>query len=169
MSTFGPWAAQLLRPDALTLLEDIASDSRIDGDLRADLIHRFGAKSAVFAPLVAGGQWIGNISAFYQEPSTFPEVEIRRLTALSGQAAAVVQGVRQLQEIQARARREALIREIGTKVSSSMDLKTVLQTTVRELSQALGASQAIINIRTQPEEPATNSKEGESIAPHTTT
>jgi GAF domain-containing protein len=99
--------------------------------------------------LVAGGQWVGNISAFYQEPTTFPEAEIRRLTALSGQAAVVVQGLRQLGEIQARARREALIREITGKIRASTNLDTILQTTVTEVSRALGTSHGAIRLGTE--------------------
>jgi GAF domain-containing protein len=146
MATFSTWAAQFLRPDALTLFEDIASDSRIDDDLRADLLQRYQARGAVFAPLVVGGQWIGSITAFYQEPTTFPEVEVRRLTALSGQAAVVVQGLRHLREIQARARREALIREITGKIRASTDLETILKTTVTEVSRALGTSHGAIRL-----------------------
>jgi GAF domain-containing protein len=146
MATFSPWAAQFLRPDVLTLFEDIASDSRIDDDLRADLLQRYQARGAVFAPLVVGGQWIGSITAFYQEPTTFPEVEVRRLTALSGQAAVVVQGLRHLREIQARARREALIREITGKIRASTDLETILKTTVTEVSRALGTSHGAIRL-----------------------
>jgi GAF domain-containing protein len=149
MATFNPWAAQFLRPDALTLVEDITSDSRMDDDLRADLLQRYHARGAVFAPLVVGGHWIGSITAFYREPTTFPEVEVRRLTALSGQAAVVVQGLRQLRDIQARARREALIREITGKIRASTDLETILQTTVTEVSRALGTSHGAIRLGTE--------------------
>ena len=59
-----------------------------------------------------------------------------------------------------------LKKEISAKVSSSMDLKTVLQTTVRELSQALGASQAIIHMGTPSAEPGP--EEGNRVVPRTT-
>jgi GAF domain-containing protein len=148
MSAF-PSANQLLRSDAPTLIEDIAGDPRLDENTRALYQERFGAKSTIFAPLVVGGQWIGYINATYQEPTIFPDAEVRRLSALSGQAAVVAQGLRQLQEIQARARREVLIREITSKIRASTDLETILQTTVTEVSKALGTSHGAIRLGTE--------------------
>jgi GAF domain-containing protein len=162
-----PSASQFLRPEP-TLIEDVENDPLLDDAARRLLKESFKASSTMFLPLEVGGQWIGFIHAVYREPTRFPEDEVRRLAALSGQAAIAVQNLRQLREIEARARREAIIREISSKVSSSMDLKTVLQTTARELSVALGAPQAIIHMRTQPGEPAPDShvsrEEGEETA-----
>jgi len=143
-----PSAAKLLRPDAPTIIEDAAGYPRVDKNARDLYVEQFGAASTIFVPLVVGGQWIGYINAIYQEPSTFPEAEVRRLTAVSGQAAVVVQGLRQLQEIQARARREALIREITGKIRTSMDVEKILQTTVTEVSRALGTSHGAIRLGT---------------------
>jgi GAF domain-containing protein len=166
IAAFSPGMAQFLRPDELTMVEDISSDSRMDDDLRADLLQRYQARAAVFAPLVVGGQWIGGITAFYQEPTVFPEAEVRRLTALSGQAAVVVQGLRHLQEIQARARREALIREITGKIRASTDLETILQTTVTEVSRALGTSHGAIRLGTEePPQTGEDRKPPETFSP----
>jgi PAS domain S-box-containing protein len=156
-----PSAARLLRPDAPTLITDVEADPDLDDSVRELYSRRFRARSTIFVPLTVGGRWIGYINGIYGKRTEFLEAPVRRLMTLAGQAAVVVQNLRQLQEIEARARREAVIREIGAKVSSSMDMKTVLQTTVRELSHALGASQAIIRMGTQPEEPTPNSEETE--------
>ena len=51
-----------------------------------------------------------------------------------------------LQEIQARARREALIRDITSKIRATTDLDTILQTTVAEVSKALGTSHGAIRL-----------------------
>jgi GAF domain-containing protein/HAMP domain-containing protein len=139
-------ATQLLHPDAPTLIEDIAGDPRLDDDARALYLERFGAKSAIFVPLLVGGQWVGYIDATYQQPTGFPEAETRRLMAISGQAAVSVQNLRQLQQIQARARREALIREITGKIRTSIDLDTILQTTLTEVTRALGTSHGAIRL-----------------------
>jgi GAF domain-containing protein len=141
-----PSAAQFLRPDLPTLVEDVVGDPRLDDHTRALFLERFGAKSTIFVPLVAGGQWIGFVNAIYQEPTSFPETEVRRLIAISNQAAVAVQGLRQLQEIRARARREALIREITGKIRATTDLDTILQTTVAEVSKALGTSHGAIRL-----------------------
>ncbi|GAB4532512.1 MAG: hypothetical protein Kow0063_13140 [Anaerolineae bacterium] len=141
-----PSASQMLRPDAPTVIEDVAGDPRIDDNARALYQKRFGARSTIFVPLVVAGQWIGYINAIYQQPTIFPDAEVRRLMALSAQAAVVIQGIRQLQEIQARARREALIREITNKIRASTNLETILQTTVTEVSKALGTAHGAIRL-----------------------
>jgi GAF domain-containing protein/HAMP domain-containing protein len=151
MATF-PLAHQLLHPDAPTLVEEVAQHPAMDDNARDLYTRVLGARSTIFVPLLAGGQWIGFLNAVYKEPAKFEEAEVRRLTALSGQAAVAVQSLRQLQQIQARARREALIREITGKVRASTDLETILQTTVTELSQALGTFHGAIRLGTAPAE-----------------
>ncbi len=145
LATF-PSATQLLRPDMPILVEDVASDPRLDDDARTLYLERLGAESTIFVPLVAGGQWIGYVNATYEQPTSFPEPETRRLMAVSGQAAVAVQNLRQLQQIQDRARREALIREITGKIRSSIDLDTILQTTLTEVAKALGTSHGAIRL-----------------------
>jgi GAF domain-containing protein/HAMP domain-containing protein len=148
LATF-PSAAQLLHSDTPTLIEDVASDPRLDDEARSLYLERLGAESAIFVPLVVGGQWIGYINATYRYLTSFPEPETRRLMAISGQAAVAVQNLRQLQQIQARARREALIREITGKIRGSIDLDTILQTTLTEVTKALGTSHGAIRLGTE--------------------
>ena len=111
------------------------------------------ANRAVLAPLTVAGQWIGQIFAAFQpdpaQPDLFTEGPLRRLASLAGQASVAVQNLNQLREIQARARQEALTREIGAQISSSIDLDTVLKTTARSLGQALGASQVVVRLKSQ--------------------
>jgi GAF domain-containing protein/HAMP domain-containing protein len=144
-----PSAAQLLHSDTPTLIEDVASDLRLDDEARALYLERLGVESAIFVPLVVGGQWIGYINATYQQLTSFPEPETRRLMAISGQAAVAVQNLRQLRQIQARARREALIREITGRIRGSIDLDTILQTTLTEVTKALGTSHGAIRLGTK--------------------
>ncbi len=147
-----PSARHLLSPDHPTLITDIATDPRLDENARYLYLQVFQGRSTIFVPLTVAGEWIGYVNAIYTQPTEFPEAEVRHLMSLAGQAAVLVQNLRRLQEIEARARREALIREIGAKVSRSIDLETVLQTAVRELGQALGVQQAFIRMGTPPTE-----------------
>lgn len=91
-------AARLLTPDTPAIIEDVANDTRLDANLRGLYSHRFGAVSTIFVPLAVGGQWFGYINAIYQQPTTFPAGEIRRLMALARQAAVAVQSIRLLEE-----------------------------------------------------------------------
>jgi GAF domain-containing protein len=91
-------AATLLTAEAPALIEDIANDERLDENLRALYLDRFGGASTIFVPLAVGGQWFGYINAIYQQPTLFPGVEVRRLMALARQAAVAVQSIRLLEE-----------------------------------------------------------------------
>ncbi len=132
-----PSARKLLRPDEPVLITDVEHDRRMDEKARALYVRRFRAKSTIFVPLVARGQWIGYVNAIYGEPFEFPEGAVQRLMALAGQAAVVVQNLWQLEDIQARVRREQLLREITARVRGSTDPEAIVRIAVRELGEAL--------------------------------
>ena len=146
-----PCFRHLLQPNAPTVIENVPADPRLDEATRTWYSQTLGANTALFIPLVAGSQWIGYLSATCSLSTAFSEAEIRRLMILlTGPAAVAVQNLRRLQDIQARAYREHLTREITAKISSSMDLETILKTTARTLSQALGTSHAFIRLGSLP-------------------
>jgi GAF domain-containing protein len=133
-----PWVWQYLRSDAPTIIEDIAAETEVDERARKLYLEQFGAQSTIVAPLVVGGRWLGYVDAFYSEPTEFAEGQVRRLMALAGQAAITVQSLRQLEQIEARARREQTLREITTRVRASVDPEVIMRTAARELGTALG-------------------------------
>jgi len=129
------------------IFEDVAIDSRLDERLRALYTQRFQAKSTVFVPLIAGGSRIGYLNAIYPLETTFPEEAMRRLTSLAGQAAVAVQNLSTLAAIQARARREQMIREITEQIQRAPDVQSVLQTGLRELGRRFGASRSVVQFQ----------------------
>ena len=133
-----PSANVLLKPDEPVLIPDVEGDPRMDENARALYSRRFRAKSTIFVPLVARGQWIGYVNAIFGERVEFPESRVQQLMALAGQAAVVVQNLRQLEDIQARVRREQLLREITARVRGSTDPDAIMRIAVRELGEALG-------------------------------
>lgn len=133
-----PLAGRLLRPDRPTIVPDIEIDPRMDEKARALYLGQFGVRSTIAVPLVVGGQWLGFIDGLFLEPTEFLESEVRRLAALAGQAAVIIQNLRQLVETQARARREQILREITARVRGFTDPDMLAQAAVRELGTALG-------------------------------
>lgn len=91
-------ALRLLRTGTPIVIEDSQQDSRLDNRSRALLFEKSHTHSAVFAPLIVGGQWLGYIGIFYGQLTTFAEAEIRRLMGLAGQAAVTLQSIRLLEE-----------------------------------------------------------------------
>jgi GAF domain-containing protein len=115
----------------------VIADLANSGALDAGYFAALAARSAIFVPLQAGGQWLGYLGALYPQPRTFSEAELQRLAVLAGQAAVAINSRQLFDNLQARARRERLLREITTRVRTSMDADTILRTAVRELGTAL--------------------------------
>lgn len=126
-------ASHVLHPYNPTLIQDVATDPRLDDKLRNLYLQRLAAKSVLFAPLVAGGQWIGYISGVFDRPVELSETAERRLMSLIGQAALVIQSARQLEETQRRAQREQILRELTAAINASADLAASLPSIQRQL------------------------------------
>lgn len=127
----------LLSPQEATLVTDVANDPRLDDASRV-FLQDLGAASTIFVPLVVGGQWLGFINAVYGETVEFADAEVRRLMALTRQAATALHGLRLLEQAQSRAERERVLREITARVRSATDVDVIMKTAVREVSRALG-------------------------------
>jgi GAF domain-containing protein len=82
----------------------------------------------------------------YTTPGAYDEHHRNLLTAIASQTAIALQNAHLYQQAQRRAWRERVAREISARVTSAVDLERILQTTARELSQALGASHAVIRV-----------------------
>jgi len=89
------------RNEGALVVEDIASDSRVDELTRKLYMENFQASSAILIPLLVGDQWIGLISIAFPEVTRFSEQEIRRLNAIAGQAAVAIQNLHNFTQVQA--------------------------------------------------------------------
>jgi GAF domain-containing protein len=98
-------------------------------------------------PLLSGGSVIGTIGVDTTDPNhIFNDEEIRLAETMANQMANAIEKQRLFDQTRERARREQLTREIGANVTRSLDMETILQTTARELSHALGASHAVVRM-----------------------
>ncbi len=102
---------------------------------RKDLQRVAHFRTTMAAPLMIDDEVVGSMSVWRNEVSPFDEREMAIVTAFAGQAAMALNGVRLVQELEARraelARKveelEAL-REVGEAVGSSLDVEHVLST-----------------------------------------
>ena len=108
--------------------------------------QQIGFKSAIFVPMVVGGQWRGHLSGFYFTPTAFSEDEIRLLTVLASQAAVAVQGLQNIELAQQRAREAqqrsdelAIVNRVVSRVSEAFDLLEGLNIVSQELGLATDA------------------------------
>lgn len=121
-----------------TIVSDVATDERIDDNTRELILKRLGSRGITFWPLVVGEQWIGLVTGQASEVLDLNEGEIRQITSLVDQAAAVIQNIRLLEQTEARARREETLREITDHVRGLTDPDAIVRAAVRELGTALG-------------------------------
>lgn len=111
------------------------------------------AREVLTTPITLRGQAIGALS--FRRPAeagAWSAQDVALMEATAGQVALALENVRLMQESRQWAQREFTIREIADKVSASFDLDTILRTTVEELSAALGASGALVELGLPQEE-----------------
>jgi signal transduction histidine kinase len=130
-------AAKQLRPDRPVWIENITTDTRLDETTRANLTGRTQMKSVIFVPLAYGGQWIGNLGAFYAEPRRFSADAVRQFTGLCTQAAIAIQNLRLVEAAQQRARREQLLRRVTERVRNATELRVIPQIASQSLERFL--------------------------------
>lgn len=105
------------------------------------------AKSWLGVPMLLGDALIGVIIVQDQvQEQRFTDDDAALLTTLASQIAAGIQNAKLLDQVQKAARRERLIHEITSKVRRSPDMKTILETTTREIGRALNAVRATVTL-----------------------
>ncbi|GAB4424885.1 MAG: hypothetical protein Kow0031_04150 [Anaerolineae bacterium] len=112
----------------------------------------------LFTPVELRRQHVGVVEAGYNrgQKTNIADSQIEMLKAFISQAALALDNAQRFQASQRRAQREALIKEITTKVRSSTNLDAILQTTVKEIGDAIPSKRAYIQLKpaTGPLKPA---------------
>jgi GAF domain-containing protein len=129
------------------LVQDVLADPRANEATR-NLLRILGLRSFAIIPISVGQRWLGAIFVGRVEPSAFGEDFVRGYQTLAGQAAVALESLRLFQETQSRAERERLVGEVTTQVRQTLDVDTVLQSTVQELGRALGLAEVVIQLKT---------------------
>lgn len=132
-----PTINKFVNPNNPLIIEDLEAQLEADDEATRRLVKENQIKSIIILPLTTGRQWFGLLYVAYPHPIQIAEDETRRLTALTSQATVVAQSIRLLEEAQARARREQILREITTKVRSAVDVEAIMKTAVEEVGRTL--------------------------------
>jgi HAMP domain-containing protein/putative methionine-R-sulfoxide reductase with GAF domain len=103
-------------------------------------------RSEMALPLISRDRVIGALTVQSAEPQAFSEEDIMVLQTMSDQIANAIATARLLQEAERRAQRDQMIAQVSGKLREALDMEGVLQTTVRELGLALGASEAVVRL-----------------------
>ncbi len=101
----------------------------------------------IFIPVTLRQENIGLVEAgFKHKRREIGETQVRLLRAFIDQTVLALDNAQRYEASQRIARREALIKEITTKVRASTDIDTIMRTTVREIQAAVPGKQAYINL-----------------------
>lgn len=96
------------------------------------------ARSAIFAPLVAGGSVIGVIAAQSHTPRTFSQEDLRRLTVLANQAAGAIRHAQLYEAAHTQATRLRLIFKVSRQITAFQPLPDLFQQIVNLIQQTFG-------------------------------
>jgi GAF domain-containing protein/HAMP domain-containing protein len=104
----------------------------------------------LYMPVIARGETIGAIRLDKPEvgiPWTNEDIQTAR--ELSEQLGTALESARLYNEISERAERESAISEISARIGASVQIDTILRTTVQELGQALSETEVILQLGNQ--------------------
>jgi GAF domain-containing protein len=138
-----PSADLFLRSDSPIFVEDI---DKIELDKKARGLFKriYQARAAVFVPLVAGGRWIGYITAFFREVRDFSPAQRRRLFTMANQAAVAAQNTRLIEQTRLRADELLVLNEMGRDLTQIQAVDEVLDTVHNHISRLMEATDSYI-------------------------
>ena len=146
------------------LIEDAASDGRIDGMLLV-LYESLGIRSAVTLPLRVRDSWVGLVELAWQEPREFSEHDLQILRSMATQLAVTLSSQQLFDEVRARSRQMESLSAIEADLSLAMTEDEILLALIGgslwseppELALAFLSSKADGTLRA---EPASRVREG---------
>jgi GAF domain-containing protein/HAMP domain-containing protein len=111
------------------------------------------ALSWLGVPMMAGDRVLGVMAVqSYAMPRAYDEHDRDVLTALANQAAIALQNALLFEETQRRAAQERLAGEIAARMRETLDMNSILQTTVREMGRSLSLHDVTIRLEIDADE-----------------
>jgi methyl-accepting chemotaxis protein len=103
-------------------------------------------KAEVAVPIAIGEEVLGVLDVQHSVTGGLQQAEADLIQSIANQVAIALRNARSYGEAQRQADRETLLNTIGQKIQRATTIEDVLQTTVRELGQALGSQRATIQL-----------------------
>jgi GAF domain-containing protein len=109
-------------------------------------------RSEMAVPMIVGGKVIGVFDVQSEHTDRFTESDIQVKTTLAAQVAISLQNVRAFEQAKSQADLESLVNTIGQKIQRATTVEDTLQTAIREVGLALGASRVSANLQVAQQE-----------------
>jgi GAF domain-containing protein/HAMP domain-containing protein len=97
-------------------------------------------RSELAVPMIMGGKVIGVFDVQSDVIGRFTDTDISIQTTMATQLATAIQNVRSFEKAHSQAQFESLVNTIGQKIQKTANVEDTLQTAIRELGLALGAT-----------------------------
>jgi GAF domain-containing protein len=110
--------------------------------------ERGGEATSLAMPIIVREQVVGALNLRFST-SMVDQQTIRMIENIAGRLGLAIENARLMEENQRRAEREHKVSEITTKVRASSDIDRILRTAIEELGRTLGATQAVIQLKTE--------------------
>jgi serine phosphatase RsbU (regulator of sigma subunit) len=127
------WTAEQKKP---VIVNDVTTDERFHKDFEDIVGLRF--RSVLMVPLFGRGQLIGVIEAVNKRSGSFTGDDLDILTALSSTCAVAIDNANLFRETQRVARERQLLFEVGKKLSSSLDVDSLLKLILDSVRDVIG-------------------------------
>jgi GAF domain-containing protein len=132
-----PSIPKLLRSDEIVLLPDLPADPRLGDNARNYFRTAFDAQSALFIPIVSGGQWIGFLDAFFNRKQKFLEADVRRMNSIATQAIEKIVSIRLSKLTSARRANADQLNELAREFGEILSLDSLRDRLVYEINKRL--------------------------------
>ena len=106
-------------------------------------------RSELAVPMLVGKKVIGVFDIQSDVVGRFTDSDINIQTTLAAQVSTSIQNVRSFEQSKSQADLESLVNAIGQKIQRATTVEDTLQTAIREIGLALGASRVSANIQTR--------------------
>ena len=104
-------------------------------------------RSELAVPMIVGGNVIGVFDIQSDQIGRFTDSDVNIQTTLAAQLAISIQNVRSFEQSKKQAELESIVNTIGQKIQRTTSIEETLQTAIRELGTALGATRVRANIQ----------------------
>ena len=109
-------------------------------------------RSELAVPMIVGGNLIGIFDIQSDQVGRFTESDINIQTTLAAQLAVSIQNVRSFERSKREAELQSLVNVIGSRIQRATSIEETLQTAIRELGTAIGASRVKASIQSVPDD-----------------
>jgi GAF domain-containing protein len=106
-------------------------------------------RSEIAVPIALGQQVLGVLDVQHNIPGGLGDADVGVLQSIANQMAIALQNARMVARLQQRAEQEALLNAVGRKIQETASLDELLQVAVFEMSEALHARRATVEIGRQ--------------------